>query len=138
MTKWKSALFRVNHSILSNGLFIPLNFRPVGIRFFHNPLPYEYCSSLSITLPPLRNSEGLPSSAILRFKWLSILLLLRWIYGLLHGWIAIQPVLSILNLLSRSTLIDGNEDYKGSTFAYTFHFSLNPVLLLRKAIALGT
>jgi len=64
--------------------------------------------------------------------------LLRWICGLLHGWIAIQPFLSILSLLPRSTLIVDYEDYKDSAFAYAFHFSLNPAPLLRKAVTLGT
>ena len=64
--------------------------------------------------------------------------ILRWIYGLLHDWNAIQSFLSILSLLLRSTLIVNDEDYKGSTFVYTFHFSPNQVLLLRKAMTLGT
>ena len=36
---WKSALFRVGYETLSSGLLFPLNFRPAGIRFLHNPLP---------------------------------------------------------------------------------------------------
>lgn len=64
--------------------------------------------------------------------------LLRWIYGLLHDWITIQSFLSILSLLLRSTLIVDYEDYKGSAFTYTFHFSPNPVLPLRKTVSLGT
>jgi hypothetical protein len=63
--------------------------------------------------------------------------ILRWIYGLLHDWKTIQSFLSILSLLFRSTLIISDEDYKGSTFVYTFRFSPNPALLLRKAMALG-
>ena len=62
--------------------------------------------------------------------------ILRWIYGLLHDWIAIQSFLSILSLLLRSTLIVNDEHYKGSV--YTFHFSPNQVLLLRKTMTLGT
>jgi len=64
--------------------------------------------------------------------------ILRWIYGLLHDWNAIQSFLSILSLLLRSTLIVDDEDYEGSTFVYTFHFSPNPVSLLRKAMTSGT
>jgi hypothetical protein len=95
-----------------------------------------YCNSLSIALPLSRNTKGLPSSTISRFKWGSILLILRWIYGSLHDWKTIQSFLSILSLLHRSTLIVSYEDYKGSIFIYTFHFSPNPALLLRKAISL--
>jgi len=58
-------------------------------------------------------------------------------YGLLHDWNTIQSFLSILSLLHRITLIVDYEDYKGSTFVYTFHFSPNQVLLPRKAITLG-
>ena len=64
--------------------------------------------------------------------------ILRWIYGLLRDCNAIQSFLSILGLLFRSTPIVSDEDYKGSTFVYTFHFSPNPVLLLRKAMTLDT
>ena len=63
--------------------------------------------------------------------------ILRWIYGLLHDWNEIQSFLSIISLLIRSTLIGYDEDYKDSTFVYTFHFSPNQVLLLRKAMTLG-
>jgi len=38
-TMWKSALFRVSYKTLSSGLLFPLDFRPAGIRFLHNPLP---------------------------------------------------------------------------------------------------
>ena len=38
-TMWKSALFRVGYETLSSGLLFPLDFRPAGIRFLHNPLP---------------------------------------------------------------------------------------------------
>jgi len=64
--------------------------------------------------------------------------ILRWIYGLFHDWNYIQSFLSILSLLLRSSLIGYNEDYKDSTFVYTFHFSPNPTLILRKAMPLGT
>ena len=64
--------------------------------------------------------------------------ILRWIYGLLHDWNAIQSFLSILSLLLRSTLIVVNEDYKGSTSLILSHLSPNSEPPLHRAISLGT
>lgn len=52
-TMWKSAHFRVraNFEPLSNELFIPLNFRSVGFRFLHTPIPSMHCNFLAIILP---------------------------------------------------------------------------------------
>lgn len=118
MTLWKSALFRVNFEILSNRLWIPLDFRPVGIRFLHNPLPSGIV--VFLRLPYLyrgtQRAYQVPLVVDSKGKYPS---LLRWIFGLLHDWNAIQSFLSIVSLILRSTLISFNEDYKDSALAYT-------------------
>ena len=52
-TMWKFAHFRVraNFELISDKLFIPLDFRPIGIRFLHTPIPSAHCDFLAIILP---------------------------------------------------------------------------------------
>lgn len=77
--------FRVDDHVevcpLSSGLSNPIQqvMFSLGLSScWHSLSPHSitlwYCSFLTITLPLLRNTKGLPSSANSRFKWGSILL----------------------------------------------------------------
>lgn len=53
---WKSATFQFGYCPIQRliQMSFRLNFRSVGIRFFHNPLPSVCCKSLTILLPRMR------------------------------------------------------------------------------------
>lgn len=123
-TMWKSAHFRVraNFELLSNKLFISLDFRPVGFRFLHTPIPSMHCNFLTIVLPIKGAHRAYQVPLIIDANELSILLYSGGYMG--HSTIELKVNLSYPQYKPNSHfgLFAHYENCKGSTYVYTFSF----------------
>lgn len=123
-TMWKSAPFQVraNFELLSNKLFIPLDFRPVGVRFLHIPIPSVHCSFLTIALPIKGVYRAYQVPLIIDTNELSALLYSGGYMG--HFTVGLKYNLSYPQYkpISHFGLFTHYENYKGSTTVYTFSF----------------
>ena len=119
---WKSALFRVGHMTLFSRLLFSLDFRSADIRFLHTPIPSGIVVFFRLPYLLRGTQRAYQVPLIVDTNGGKHPSLLRWIYGLLPDWTAIQSFLSIISLLHRSTLIVPYEDCKGSTLVYTLPF----------------
>ena len=123
-TMWKSAHFhvRANFELLSDKLFIPLDFRPVGFRFLHTPIPSVHCNFLTIILPIKGAHRAYQVPLIIDTNELSALLYSDGYMG--HPTVGLKDNLSYPQYkpISHFGLFTHYENYKGSTTVYTFSF----------------
>ena len=123
-TMWKSAHFhvRANFELLSDKLFIPLDFRPVGFRFLHTPMPSVHCNFLAIILPIKGAHRDYQVPLIIDTNELSALLYSDGYMG--HPTVGLKYNLSYPQYkpISHFGLFTHYENYKGSTTVYTFSF----------------